>query len=162
MVLIFIAAVLLGRFRLNGSRRTLLKFAAVAILALDNLYSAVLTMVIDSVSSGGFATWTFAADGVVGSMLLAVAALLPDQHVRQKGRGVLIAIGTSVVALVVVIVSTALLGDRLPNAFADVPETGDELQLLSEHTALIVAQAVTAACFGIAAVGFARLAEEED
>ena len=67
MVLIFIAAVLLGRFRLNGSRRTLLKFTAVAILALDNLYSAVLTMAIDSVSTGGFATWTFAADGVVGS-----------------------------------------------------------------------------------------------
>src|SRR5688572_4723799 len=69
MVLIFIAAVLLGRFRLNGSRRTLLKFAAVVILALDNLYSAVLTMAVESVSTGGFATWTFAADGVVGSLL---------------------------------------------------------------------------------------------
>jgi len=62
----------------------------------------------------------------------------------------------------VIILSTALLGDRLPSAFADVPETGDELQLLSEHTALIVTEALTAACFAVAAVGFARLAEEED
>jgi signal transduction histidine kinase len=162
MVLIFIAAVLLGRFRLNSSRRTLLKFAAVVILALDNLYSAVLTMTIDSVSAGGFATWTFAVDGVVGSMLLAVAAILPDQSVRRRTRGLLIALGASVAVLGMIIISTALLGDRLPGAFADVPETGDELQLLSEHTALIIAEALTAACFAIAAVGFARLAEEED
>ena len=141
MVLIFIAAVLLGRFRLNGSRRTLLKFAAVVILALDNLYSAVLTMAVDSVSTGGFATWTFAADGVVGSLLLAVAAWLPDQRVRRRTRGVLIALGASAAVLAAIILSTALLGDRLPSAFADVPETGDELQLLSEHTALIVAEA---------------------
>ena len=162
MVLIFIAAVLLGRFRLNGSRRTLLKFAAVVILAVDNLYSAVLTMVVSSVSSGGFATWTFAADGVVGSLLLAFAALLPDQRVRRRTRGVLISLGTSVAVLSVIILSTALLGDRLPSAFDDVPETGDELQLLSEHAALIVTEALTAACFAVAAVGFARLAEEED
>ena len=44
MVLIFIAAVLLGRFRLNGSRRTLLKLAAVIILVLDNLSSAIYTV----------------------------------------------------------------------------------------------------------------------
>ena len=64
--------------------------------------------------------------------------------------------------LAVIIFSTALLGDRLPSAFDDVPETGDELQLLSEHAALLVAEIVTAACFAVAAVGFARLAEEED
>jgi signal transduction histidine kinase len=162
MVLVFIAAVLFGRFRLNGSRRTLLKFAAVVILAVDNLYSAVLTMAVDSVSAGGFATWTFAADGVVGSLLLAVAAWLPDQRVRQRGRGVLIALLTSIAILAVIIISTALLGDRLPGAFVDVPETGDELRLLSEHTAVIVIEAVTAACFAVAAVGFARLADEED
>ena len=162
MVLIFIAAVLLGRFRLNGSRRTLLKFAAVVILALDNLYSAALTMAVDSVSTGGFATWTFAADGVVGSLLLAVAAWLPDQRVRRRARGVLIALGTSVALLAMIILSTALLADHLPSAFADVPETGDELRLLSEHAALIVAETITAACFAVAAVGFARLAEEED
>jgi signal transduction histidine kinase len=162
MVLIFIAAVLLGRFRLNGSRRTLLKFAAVVILALDNLYSAVLTMAVESVSTGGFATWTFAADGVVGSLLLAVAALLPDRRVRRRTRGVLIALGLSVAILAAIIGSTALLEDRLPGAFVDVPETGDELQLLSEHTALIVVETLTAACFAVAAVGFARLAEEED
>jgi hypothetical protein len=115
MVLIFIAAVLLGRFRLNGSRRTLLKFAAVVILALDNLFSAVLTMSVESVASGGFATWTFAADGVVGAMLLAVAAVLPDELVRERGRALMIAVSASFGLLLVIVLSTALLGDRLPS-----------------------------------------------
>ena len=48
MVLLFIAAVLLGRFRLNGSRRTLLKFGAVVVLVLDNLLSAVMTASMDA------------------------------------------------------------------------------------------------------------------
>jgi len=161
MVLVFIAAVLLGRFRFTDSRRTLLKFAAVVILAFDNLYSAVLTMTVDSVSTSGFSTWTFALDGVVGSFLLAVAALMPDRPVRRRAGGVLIALGASVLGLSAIIVSTALLGDRLPGAFADVPETSDELRLLSEHAALLVAEGITAVCFAVAAAGFARLADDE-
>jgi signal transduction histidine kinase len=163
MVLIFIAAVLLGRFRLNGSRRTLLKFAAVAILALDNLFSAVLTMSVESVAGGGFATWTFAADGVVGAMLLAVAAVLPDRPVRrQRGRALLIAVTTSFAILLVIVLSTALLGDRLPSAF-ETPPTGDEdLELFGEHWAIIVLEGITAACWAVAAVGFARLADDEE
>jgi signal transduction histidine kinase len=162
MVLIFIAAVLLGRFRLHGSRRTLLKLAAVSILALDNLFSAVLTMVVDSVASGGFATWTFAADGVVGSLLLAIAALLPDRRVRRRGPALAVALGTSVAVLGAIVATTAVLGDRLPGAFGEPPATEEGLRLLSEHWAVIVIESVTAACYGIAAVGFARLAEEEE
>jgi signal transduction histidine kinase len=162
MVLIFIAAVLLGRFRLNSSRRTLLKLAAVAILAADNLFSAILTMSVDSVASGGFATWTFAADGVVGALLLAVAATLPDQPVRRKARALWIALGTSLAVLLGIILTTVILGDRLPGAFNEPPSTDSELELLSEHVAIIAVEMITAICYAIAAVGFARLAEEEE
>ncbi len=47
MVLMFVSAVLLGRFRLNSSLRTLLKFTATFSLALENLVSAVLTIALD-------------------------------------------------------------------------------------------------------------------
>ena len=88
MVLVFIAAVLLGRFRLNGSRRTLLKFGAVVVLVLDNLLSAVLTASVDAVGGGGFQTWTFAGNGLLGAALLAGAALLPDKTGPEvEGRG---------------------------------------------------------------------------
>jgi hypothetical protein len=69
MVLVIVAAVLLGRFRLN-----------------DNLFSAVLTMVIDADETTRF-TWTFIADSVLGAGL-AIAAVLPDQPVRRHHRGV--------------------------------------------------------------------------
>jgi signal transduction histidine kinase len=161
MVLVFVAAVLLGRFRLNGSRRTLLKFGAVFVLAVDNLFSAGLTMVIDADETTRF-TWTVIADGVLGAGLLAMAAVLPDRPVRQRARGVMVVVAGSIGLLLTVIVTTAVLGDTLPGAFQTPPQTDQELRLLSEHPSLIVAESLTALFFGVAAVAFARLAEEED
>jgi hypothetical protein len=160
MVLIFIAAVLLGRFRLNQSRRTLLKLGAVLVLVLDNLFSAVLTATVDSVSDGAFATWAFVGNSLLGAGLLAVAAVLPDKPVRRPRSAPLMifAAGLGVVAINVTI--AALLRDVLPLAFASPPRTGEDLRLLSEHWTLIVAEALTAAFYGVAAVAFARLAEQ--
>ena len=160
MVLVFVAAVLLGRFRLNGSRRTLLKFGAVFVLAVDNLFSAALTMLVNLEETIRF-TWTFTADGVLGAGLLALAAVLPDEPVRQRARGVIVVVAGSLGLLLTVIGTTILLGDTLPGAFETPPVTDEALQLLSEHPSLIVAEALTALFFGVAAIGFARLAEEE-
>ena len=49
----------------------------------------------------------------------------------------------------------------LPPAFETPPRTGEQLLLLSEHWGVVAAEAATAACFGIAAVAFARLAEQQ-
>ena len=160
MVLVFVAAVLLGRFRLNGSRRTLLKFGGVFVLAVDNLFSAALTMLVNLEETIRF-TWTFTADGVLGAGLLALAAVLPDEPVRQRARGVIVVVAGSLGLLLTVIGTTILLGDTLPGAFETPPVTDEALQLLSEHPSLIVAEALTALFFGVAAIGFARLAEEE-
>ena len=161
MVLIFIAAVLLGRFRLFGSRRTLFKLAAVIILSLDNLASAIYTITIDDVSSNGFSTWAPAANGILGAVLLAVAATLPDRPVRQREREVTLILGGSLALFAVVTSSIAVLGSRLPGAFQEPPLTTEALELLSEHPGLVVAEVVTAVFYAVAAVGFARLAEEE-
>lgn len=161
MVLIFVAAVLLGRFRLNGSRRTLLKFMAVLLLSLDNLYSAALTIAVDSVSEGGFATWSFAADGALGAALLATAALLPDRPVQQPRRAVGMGVVTSLAALLTLAGLAALFSEYLPRAFDTTP-VGNELELLSEHPSLIVLEGFAALCWGLAAIGFARLADEQD
>jgi signal transduction histidine kinase len=162
LVLIFIAAVLLGRFRLNGSRRTLLKFGAVTLLALDNLFSAGLTVVVNSISDGAFSTWATAGNSAIGAMLLAAAALLPDRPAPGGRRMVIIVLAISVGLLIANTAFAALFQDLLPGPFADVPETGEELELLSEHPALIVAESLTAACYAMAAIGFARLAEETE
>jgi signal transduction histidine kinase len=159
MVLIFIAAVLLGRFRLNQSRRTLLKLGAVIVLALDNLFSAVLTARADSVTEGAFATWAFVGNSLLGAGLLAVAAVLPDKLVARARPALLMIFAVGLGVVVANVTVAALLRDVLPLAFASPPATGEDLRLLSEHWTLIVAEATTAACYGLAAVAFARLAE---
>ena len=160
LVLVFIAAVLLGRFRLNASRRTLLKLGAVCVLALDNLYTTVLTIAVDSISDGAFSTWTTTGNAVIGGALLAAAALLPDRPIRNRTRAVWVVLVTSVGLLAAVTILAAALQGVLPGAFADAPQTQDELELLSEHPALIVVETITALCFGLAGIGFARLADE--
>jgi signal transduction histidine kinase len=160
LVLVFIAAVLLGRFRLNASRRTLLKLGAVCVLALDNLYTTILTIAVDSISDGAFSTWATTGNAVIGAAVLAAAALLPDRPIRDRTRAVWIVLLTSGGLLAANTIFAAVFQDALPGAFDDVPTTSGELELLSEHPALIVVEAVTAACYGLAAIGFARLAEE--
>jgi signal transduction histidine kinase len=161
MVLVFVAAVLLGRFRLHGSLRTLLKFAAMLILALENLISAALTVALD-IEDIGFAAWAFAIAGLLGAGVLAAAALLPDRTVRRRGRALGAAIGGSVAILVPSVVLCAVFAEALPGTIQTAPESAEELLLLSEHEALIVLEALTAICYGIAAVAFARLADERD
>jgi signal transduction histidine kinase len=130
------------------------------VLALDNLFSAVLTATVDSISEGAFATWAFVGNSLLGAGLLAVAAVLPDKPVRRPRPALLVifAAGLGVVALNVTM--AAVLRDVLPLAFASPPETGEDLRLLSEHWTLIVVEALIAACYGVAAVAFARLAEQ--
>ena len=161
MVLVFVAAVLLGRFRLHRSLRTLLKFAALLILALENLISAVMTIALDRVALG-FATWTFAASGLLGAALLAFASLTPDRPVVRRGRALVITVTGSIACLVPIVAIPALLGDTLPGALETPPDTTEGLTLLREHPLLIAAEALTAACYGLAAVSFANLADERD
>jgi hypothetical protein len=162
MVLIFIAAVLMGRFRLNGSRRTLLKLSAVIILVLDNLSSAIYTVSVDAPSSNGFATWAFASHGVIGATLLAVAAVLPDRPVADRRSDTIKVLGGSVALFAGVTGVIALLGSRLPGAFQDLPDEPELLEILSEHPGLVVAEIFTAAAYGVAAIRFAQLAEEHE
>jgi len=161
MVLVFVAAVLLGRFRLHRSLRTLLKFAALLILALENLISAVMTIALDRVALG-FATWTFAASGLLGAGLLAFASLTPDRPVVRRGRALVITVTGSIACLVPIVAIPALLGDTLPGALETPPDTTEGLTLLREHPLLIAVEALTAACYGLAAVSFANLADERD
>jgi signal transduction histidine kinase len=162
MVLILVAAVLLGRFRLNGSRRTLLKLAAVIVLVLDNLASAIFTITVDQVSSSGFSTWAFAAHGVLGSFLLLLAAVLPDRLVRQRKREMVLIVGISVALFAAITAVIAVLGSRLPGAFQEPPLTAEQLQVLGEHPTLVAVEIVTALFYGGAAVALARLAEAQE
>jgi signal transduction histidine kinase len=161
MVLVFVAAVLVGRFRLHGSLRTLIKFAAMVILALENLTSAGITITHDTEETG-FAAWAFALAGLLGAGLLVVAALLRDRTVRNRDRALLLTIGTSMAVLTPVILLPALFIDALPGPTQTPPETAEELVGLVEPFALSIAEALTGLCYAVAAVAFARQADARD
>ncbi len=162
MVLVFVGAVLLGRFRLYGSRRDLLLVASLFVLAVDNLLSTFLTTAADSLSRSGFATWAAAASGALGGIVLAAAAVLPDRPIRRRNRAALAALLASATTMAVIVGLAAALGDSLPSAFESLPQSADEMQLLNAHPLLVAVEAATALCYGLAAVVFARLSEATD
>src|SRR5688572_21606788 len=84
MVLFFLAAVLLGRFRSDGSRRNLLLVAGVVVLAAKNGLFAVLAMFADDIPGDDPLVWGTAQSGVIGAALLAAAGLLPDRRIDNS------------------------------------------------------------------------------
>lgn len=161
IVLTFICAVLVSRYRRNPMRRHLLTAIAVGVLALDNLLSAVLTTGFDSLSASRFATWASAADGVIGAGLLVLASLLPDRRLdRGERRHVLLA--TVSILVVGSVLSAWALRDLLPDAFGTLPRRPEELELLSEHPALFLVEAITALGYATAGMAFAAIADRDD
>ncbi len=157
MVLVFVAAVLLGRFRSDGSRRSLLMLTAFIVLALKNLFFAVNTIVVDDFPLSPFTIWSTAINGAVGALLLAAAALLPDRQANNT-RSTVMLLAPAVAIVVVVILAAAAFEDHLPTAL----ETQDvaTIELLSGNPVKILVDAITAICYGVAAYAFARLADE--
>jgi signal transduction histidine kinase len=161
IVLVFVAAVLLGRFRHYGSRRDLLLLAAVVVLAVDNLLAPFLTTTADALSKSGFTTWAAAGDGVLGAVLLAGAAVLPNRPVRRRAQATILALGTSGMLLLTIIGLAAVFGDSLPGAFEAVPVSADDFELLSQHVSLFIVEAGTALCYGVAAAAFVSVADRD-
>ncbi len=157
MVLVFVAAVLLGRFRRDGSRRSQLMLTAFIVLALKNLFFAVTTIVVDDFPLSPFTIWATAINGALGALLLAAAAVLPDRKVTNTRPTVLV-LAPSVAIVVVVILLAAVFEDHLPTALES--QNFAALELLSGNPVKIMVDVITAICYGVAAFVFARLADE--
>jgi signal transduction histidine kinase len=158
MVLTLIAAVLWGRVRRLPTRRHLMLFTALCMLALDNLVSALLTGGFDSLATNRFATWVSAVNGLIGVLLLAGAAWLPDERLPRPRRAIALTL-----AGVAALVAVAMLGiwfarNLLPGAFVTRPETPADIAFLSDHPSLYVIELLTACGWAAAAFLFAQLA----
>ena len=162
MVLIFLAAVLLGRFRSDGSRRNLLLVAGVVVLAVKNGLFAVLAMFAEDIPGDDPLVWGTAQSGVIGAALLAAAGLLPDRRIDNSIGRTMSVLGLGVATVVAMTLVATLVQGILPFAFPPVPADADsvtDLEVFSGHPVKIGIDLVTAACYAIAAVAFARLAD---
>ena len=160
LVLLLVAALLLGRFRRGGRLLDLLAFAAVAILAGKALLFSVLAAIVHE-PGAGLTTWRTTGTGMVGAGLLVAAALASNRIIqeRERDRAIKITLVGCFVALCVLMGVAGLF--ELPAAFTDPPESTAELRRLSQDSALLVADAGATILFLVAGVAFARRAQRE-
>jgi signal transduction histidine kinase len=158
LVLLLVAALLVGRVSRRGTLVDLLALAGVLVMATKNLFFSVFTAILTE-SGGGLTTWRTTGAGTVGAALLAAAALSPRKAVRNSRRALVITIGCSLVAFVLLSVIAGIF--HFPGALTDRPDTDAELLLLTDHSALVVADVAASALFLLAGTAFARRAERE-
>jgi signal transduction histidine kinase len=162
MVLTLIAAVLWARVRRRPTRRHLMLFTALCMLAVDNLISAVYTAGFDSLSANRFATWTATLNGLIGAALLAAAAWLPDQPLRRPRRTLARTLSGATLGFGVVMLSVWLLRNDLPGAFRTRPESPDDVTFLGDHPSLYLLQFLTACCWAVSALLFTQVAQRAE
>jgi hypothetical protein len=162
-VLTVTAAVLLGRFRRVGARHDLLLAAGLLVLAAENLFGAIATPVVDSLAASRSATWTAAGAEMLGAAVLVAAALLPDRTVVRRGRAGLAVLAVTGTALLTIAVVGVALEASLPDAFAVIPATIEELRSFTEHRALRAVELGVAGAWATVAVSCAhRAGRDED
>ena len=158
MVLALVSAVLWGRVHRAPTRRHLLLFTTFCVLAVDNFVSAVFTASFDSLSASQFATWATAGTGLLGAVLLVLAAWLPDEPLERPQRDVLVTLSQTAGAVIGVVLLAWLLRSRLPGALESEPTSPFDLEYFSAHPLLIASEALAGVCWAVATVLFALAA----
>ena len=97
LVLLLVAALLVGRFARRGTLQDLLAVAGVLVVATKNLVFSVITAILSEIS-GGPTTWRTTGAGMLGAALLAGAALSAPRLVRNRRRALFITAMASVAA----------------------------------------------------------------
>src|ERR687896_276349 len=95
LVLLLVAALLIGRFTRRGTLQDLLALAGVLVVATKNLVFSVITAILSEIS-GGPTTWRTTGAGMLGAGLLAAAALSAPRLVRNRKRALMVTAGASV------------------------------------------------------------------
>jgi signal transduction histidine kinase len=144
-IALLLAFLVYGRFRRTYKRQDLLLLQGLVVLGTANALLAVTLVKNDP--AGPFGNWLPPALRVVGTLLIAAAALFPDGSARRRGWRHW-ALAPAVAAMVVVAVIVYWRRDALP------PDPGTENRLLP--------QLLTLACFAVAAVAFTLQARSRD
>jgi signal transduction histidine kinase len=156
LIALLVGYLVYGRFRQSRRTQELLVVLALCTVALANL---VLTAVPVAVAMGrgeDFSRWAAVGIRLLGTLLLATAALVPRTALADRHRAG--AMGLWLVATVgTVAVLGTVWGDALPPTIDPAAAIGDASQpLLAAHPAVLVVQAAGAVLYGVAAVAFSR------
>ena len=148
-----------GRFRQSFQLRDLLLVAALGVFAGTNLFCSAVPAIVDE-EPGSFATWAPALGRLLGAALMALSALVSDQVLRRPMRDARRLLTGCLCGLVGICVLAAVAGDSLGLAIPpDLSPEGDGRPRFVGNAAVVALVATVLLLFGVAAVGYLRLAE---
>jgi signal transduction histidine kinase len=113
-------------------------------------------------AASGFATWTVAAWGAVGAVLLTAAAMVPDRSARNVARTGRALLAACALLLADTAVMATLLDESLPRAFETLPTSVEEIGFMQQHLLLFAYECLLALGWALAALRFVTIAHRDD
>jgi signal transduction histidine kinase len=159
LIALLAALLLMGRFLRAPVLPDLLLAGSLLLLGLTNLFYSVVPWIADS-EPGAFDTWAPIAGRLLGAAGLALGAVLPATPMRRPPRAALHALGIVLITLLAIGTAGAALGPHLPLGIdPDLPPDPSGPSLVGEP-AVLASQMLGLVLYAIAAVGFARRANQ--
>jgi signal transduction histidine kinase len=158
VVALLVAYLVYGRFREGRGLQELLLALALATVAVANLVLTALPDALSPARGGSLSQWAPLAVRLLGTALLAAAALTPT-HRRVGPRRTLLVVSV-LLAVLGALGAAGLTGGRLLPPAVNPQLIGDAARpLLVAHPVVLVAQGVGVALYAVAAVVFTRQAD---
>jgi signal transduction histidine kinase len=161
-VALLVAYLVYGRFARGGTSRDLLLTQGLVLLAVGGFGLTSAVNAVSGIRGGTVDVWLPLTVRLVGALLIAVAALAGDaRQVAPASRRWAVAGPAAVVGVAFLAFYAAR--SRLPVALdATYFPASAQHPVLSGHPLLVVAQAVSAACFIVASIAFTRHSLRQD
>jgi signal transduction histidine kinase len=151
------AQLIYGRYRQSYALGDLVLTASLGVFAVANLLSTVPELT--GAVRGVFGTWTSVGARLLGAVLIALAAVLPNRSLHRPRRAARRLLAVCLVTLGALALVVALARGALPHAIApDLSPLGRHARVVGNPT-ILAAQLAATLLFGVAAAGFARRAE---
>jgi len=157
LISLIAAQLMYGRFRQAFEVRDLLLTAALVTFAAAN-FAFALVPAIGGTEENPSATWAAALGRLLGSALVALAAVAPDRTLRRPQLDFRRAIVGCLAVLTALGVAMALAGDALPRALPDGLSPDEPGPRVVGNPAILAMQLAEMGLFTVAALGFARRA----
>jgi signal transduction histidine kinase len=161
LISIVAAYLVFARYRDRGQLRDLALVLALGVFAFTNLFFSALPAATIGPEPGKFSTWAPLAGRLLGAMILAGSAFLPDVRAKTPRRAAFVGAGAVGAVLLLFALGFGTFADALPRGIdpALSPESSGR-PLLTGHPAVLLPQVAVLVLFAAAAVGFTRRAEE--
>ena len=158
LVALLIAYLVIGRLRRSRSLDDLVLAVALGTLAVGNLCFGAIPALVAEGQPAPVASWAGVGTRILGAFLFAAAAFVPRRPLVRLGRAGLVAAGGAVAGVLLTAGGVWATRARLP-LMTDVGNAKARPDLFSYH-GLFAIQVIAIVLYTIAAVGFARRADQ--